>query len=364
MYWFKKRKSFYQSNLLLILLFLILIAILLRMALPSIIAGVANKKISERSPYFSFHIDDIDLKIIRGKYVVQGLKGHLKSNGKEFLNIDSVTADVSWRNLFKGKIVTDILVDQLHLTASQKLIDAFKQEAIRMKKEDSQKESNIRVGTFRLKDSSITIENLSSLRGAEKRKITNINFLATNLNPTEGRPNTDFNLTAKIFGPAPFKIDGVAKLNESPIAWDANIELKNFDLTSLNPFVREKVNTYIKRGRMDDYAEVKASKGVIKGYTKPFLSKFKMDEPKDGFNFTGEAAEKGSDLVKILLTDSEAKTLATKVPFTFKDKFEYDILPALTLAVVHKAKQNIKPGLENTIELDTSVPKQAQEAKE
>lgn len=332
--------------------------VVVRLALPVLITTVANSRLEKESPYFSFHIDNVDLEIIKGVYSVGGISGKIKSSGEQFLAINSVVTEVSWKNIFNGLIVSDVAVNNIDLKASQSLLDNAKLEGQRIKdkyaskEEDKNKEPILRVNSLVLRNSNITIHDFLSFKGREVRSVSDINVLATNVIPTKARPETEFMVTANIFGPAPLSTMGVANLKNSPPIIDLNMELKNFELKTINPLLREKVQALIHKGNMDLYSEVKMESNEVKGYIKPFVSKLLMDTPKGGFNFTGAAAKTGGNLVKILLTGSESKTLATEVPFTFdveSKKMTYEILPVLQKAIVYKAKQNIQPGISDNV---------------
>lgn len=366
---FSKKSHSHRKTWLLILGFIVLFFVVLRMILPSIVVSVTNRRLANESPYFAFHIKDIDLHLIRGQYVVEGITGKMKSTGETFLKIDSVVGHVPWKQLFRGLVVADVTVNKPHLAASQMLLNQAKLEGERLKEKYPPKEekepkqdSRMRLRKLSVVDGDVLIHDFMSFKGSETRSVTDIEVLAENLIPSSDLPDTPFQMTANVFGPAPLKVDGVAKLDEKPLAWDTNIMLKNFDLTTINPFIKEKVQAFIEKGKLDNYAEVTSAQGVITGYEKPFVSKLKMDTPEGGFHFTGAAAATGGNLVKVLLTDSESKTLATKIPFTYKDKLDFEILPALTKAVQHKVNQDIQPGIENQFKLRTETI-QAEEAR-
>lgn len=338
--------------------------VLLRIALPSIIKTVANNFMAKDSPYFSFHIDDVDLYILKGQYEVKGISGLIKNNNERFLTISSVIAEVPWNILFKDQIISaTVVTNGLTLAASQNLLDNAKLEGERIKQklaemnkdkkpEDPNKDPVARLNYFALSNSKVIIHDFMSFKGDAIRTISDINVLAMNLIPTKANPKSSFQMSANVFGPAPLNVIGSANLKNVPPSWDMNTELKNFDLPQVNPFLQEKVQAFIRKGNMDMYSEVMSDGNEVKGYVKPFVSKLKMDAPKGGFHFTGVAAKTGGNLVKILLTDSDAKTLATEVPFTFAmdtKEMKLEVLPVLQKAVVHKVKQNIKPGIDDNI---------------
>lgn len=372
---FHRSRPLHKRNWVYVVFFVLLFLLVLRMVLPSLMVAVANARLKKESPNFSFHISDIDLAILKGKYTIEGITGRIKPSGQKFMSISSVNVDLPWKDIFNGKIVADVFVNRMNLTASETLVRKAKVEGERIeqmmsekkKETKEEKESPVNVKVFKLSDSNITIQDLLSFKGKDTRTISNINVLASNLTPTDKNPITNFVMTADVFGPAPLKVGGVATLKTEPPQWDVNSELKKFDLTTMNPFVRDKMKAYIHKGKMDLYAEAKSQMGKIEGYLKPFVSKFKMDTPKGGCDFKGSAAKTGGNLVKILLTDSEAKTLATRFPFTFDKKMHYEVIPPLELAVEHKIKQNIQPGIENKIDLEPSEAshgvREAQEEK-
>lgn len=371
-----RKKPVYKRTWVYIVFFILLFLLVLRMILPTLMVSYANSRLKKESPNFSFHINDIDLSIFKGRYSVEGITGKLKPGGERFMSISSVNVLVPWKDIFDGKIVTDVFVNRMNVTASKAVLKNAKAEGERIKKiiaekkeeDKNKKESPVTVKTFRLTDSNIMIKDLLSFKDKDERNISHINVLASNLTPTDKNPITNFVMTADVFGPALLKVGGIATLKTDPPQWDVNSELKKFDLTTMNPFVKEKVRAYIHKGKMDFYAEAKSQKGKVEGYIKPFVSKLKMDTPKGGFNFKGSSAKTGGNLVKTLLTDSEAKTLATYLPFSYEGKkLNYEVIPPLKLAIEHKAKQNIKPEIENKIDLESSETlrgvKEAQEEK-
>lgn len=362
---------------------LIVLGIIIRAILPSALTALVNRQGSKQSPHFAIHINDIDFHILKGNYVVKGITGFMKSDGKQFFNIEKTITSVPWENIFQGEPVASVLVDRLHLTASDALLEKAKAESERVKQllaeqkkkdpedEGKKKESPISIQAFRLTNSDVTIQDFMEFKGEEKRQVTDINMLVTNLTPTASNQVSNINLRANIFGPAPLQTIGTVRINDVPPSWDMNTEMKNFDLPSLNPFIRDKLQAFIHKGKLNMYTEAVSIDGTINGYVKPFVSKMKMDTPPGGFQFKGAAAATGGNLVKALLTDSEAKTLATEVPFEFDGndkKLSYEIMPALEKAVVHKAKQNIPEGFndnlgEQGLGMKKDETMQAEEAK-
>jgi hypothetical protein len=66
-----------------------------------------NRVLSEIPGYHGW-VDDIDIALYRGAYVINGL--HLYKNGNKQPMLDFPKTDISieWKSLFKGRIVSEI----------------------------------------------------------------------------------------------------------------------------------------------------------------------------------------------------------------------------------------------------------------
>jgi hypothetical protein len=338
--------------------------LILRMLLPSIVLRITNSRLQEASPVFAFHVDAIQLKIMQGEYNLKGISGVYKDTGEPFLNIKGVSINLPWKEVFDQKFTTDLLIDRLNLVVSKKLVKESKQEQRRLAKESpkEEKESFIHLQNIRLLDSTVAIQDYMGLKNKDQNEILDINMNFVNATPV-----STFNLSASVFGPTPFRVSGIAKLDKKPVEWDANLELLNFQLKNVNPVIQKNVKAFIHKGNLDLYSEVVSEEGKINGYVKPFITKLKIDTPEDGFEFKGEATKGIGNLLNALLKDSEEKTLATKISFTYDKKLDVDIIPALEKAIEHKITENIKPGIEDNVgqkgmRMDKDL-KQAQEEK-
>lgn len=88
---------------------IIIVLVAIRIALPYVIKDYANKKLDEIEGYQG-HIDDVDLSIIRGAYVIKGVTLE-KTGGKvpiPFFSAARIDLSVEWSALFKGSVVGEI----------------------------------------------------------------------------------------------------------------------------------------------------------------------------------------------------------------------------------------------------------------
>src|ERR1700741_1833758 len=95
------------------LVLIILALIVLRLALPGIVKHYVNKKLNEL-PGYTGYVDDIDIALWRGAYVIWGLHLKKKSNPPKypFLYIERSDLSIEWRPLFHGRLVGKVTLDR------------------------------------------------------------------------------------------------------------------------------------------------------------------------------------------------------------------------------------------------------------
>lgn len=338
--WFKKKKVIIPLSF-----FMLLVAI--RLVMQPIIHKQLNSFLSQFSPELTFHIDDLDIHLIRGAYVFESVTGKIKESKHQFLSIEKVDTSIAWRELFKGKVVTDIEVTGLDFSYSKALKEVL---AKTPKKEDAKeaKDKLFPVDVVRL-----DIQN-SSLKLDKFPAFTRIEGRVTNLLADKDNPLSFLNLKATAFGHSVIKLAGQLKTLEKPMAWSMDGELQGFDLTEANQFLKEKVPLTFTKGKLDVYAEAKSEEGIVEGYVKPFMKNvdiMKVEEHLKGAKhwFIEVIAAIGN----LILRTSDKKSVATLIPFTMdKSGVHVDKGKALSKALQHGFEQKLSPGIEDRLKIE------------
>ena len=342
-----RKKKFYKNVFLMSFYGALLLLFLVRGVLPYALTSYANKRLNSEFPHFVFNIQNVDLRILRGEYLLRGVTGKMKSNGKEFLSIEFVTAEVPWQDILKSRIISDIVIEKMNLTISDELLTQMKSERIKHShnkhKTSRKSDPHFIVHSLSIRDSNLILEQFLNLKSHERRAVTDLDLTIENFTPTRKAPLTTFVLNASIFGPAPLRMTGSVNRSFKPAQWDINTEMKNFDLTTINPLVKEELGAFIEEGYLDLYVESRSLQGEIFGYVKPFISGLRMESPQKGLN------DRAKELFERLLISSEIDTIATKIPFELKKKFEFELIPALTEAIEQKTHPSLEPGIEDFI---------------
>lgn len=341
---FYKKKKFYIPAIILAVL------IVFRTILPSILLHQTNKYLSEFSPTYYLHMEDLDISIIRGAYRFEKVIGKLKGDDKTFLSISSVDVSIAWREIFQGRIVTDIVTDNLDflfLKDMSKLSNP-KKEA----KDVKDTLFPVSVESVDLRRAQIVFEEYPSLDETSRLKIENINGQITNVTPTEKEQISAFNLSGSLQGSAATVFIGELNMFKKPILWDIDVEMKNFDLSKLNPVLIRKLPLTFTKGRLNLYAEAKNDNEKIKGYIKPFIKDIDVVANKEHFEGVKHfGIEILAALGNLILRDSENKTVATYVDFTYDGKFNVDTGQGISKAIENGFSQKLPEGLENKYHL-------------
>jgi hypothetical protein len=322
-----------------------------RAILPGVLLRKANKYLSSFSPTYSLHMEDLDISFFRGAYRFESVSGKLKKTDKNFLKIASVDVSIAWREIFKGRILTDIETERLEflVLTNMNQLSSPKDDANEVKS----KLFPIKVARLDLKNAELIFEEYANLNVDNHFRISDINGSVTNLTADKTNQISNFNLSAAIFSSPAFKFTGELNTLQNPMRWDLNGETKDFDLTLLNPFLKRHIPLTFTTGKIDIYSEAKSTDGKVKGYIKPFFKE--VDVVSNHEHFKGIkhfAYEVVAALSNLILRERKTKSVATIIEFNYDQKLEIKTDKSLLLAIKHGFNQPLKNGSENKYQLE------------
>jgi hypothetical protein len=330
---------------------ILVVFIVIRLALPSFLLKKANESLAGISPQYAIHIGDLSLSILRGAYTFIDISGQLTEKNKKFLTIKEIDVSIAWREVFKGKILTDIKAGNIDFL----VIKDIKQLTPPTKDKSGVRNTLFPVEVSRLDiiNAGFSFEGYESFSGKELFKVDKINGRITNLTPTQNNRLTYFNLVATIIDPTTqFKIAGEANQLETPLVWDLDLEVKDFHLNTLNPYFLKHLPLTFTKGTLDVYSEAQSKKGIVKGYVKPFIRELEVIANKEHFiSLKHFGFEMISALANLMLRESKTKSIATKFEFTYDKKLNFKIAKSLSKALGHGFIQQLSPGIEDQYNL-------------
>lgn len=328
-----RKKKAYRRKRYIVPITTIVLLIVLRLFLPTIVKNYVNGVLSDIPGYYG-QVEDIDIALIRGAYVIRGLYLNKVDADSQVPYIDLPNTDISvqWNALFKGGIVGEVILTDptLIYVAEDNAEGTPGAEA-----EDWTKALTDLVP--------IDINRLEIINGkAAFVELTadptidlnmhSINLTATNLRNVvlkERELPSEVKGTAVSIGEGTVKLDGKMNLVKEVPDMDVSFSLENATVTALNDFTNYYAGIDFEKGNFNLYSEMAIADGYMTGYIKPLLKDSKLISREDGFfeklweGFVG--------FFKFVLKNQKTDTFATKVPLEGDlNGVKTKILPSIT----------------------------------
>jgi hypothetical protein len=337
------------------------ILVVIRICLPYIILHYVNEKLAKLDGYYG-HVDDIDLAIYRGAYVIKDIYLHKvdkdKKDTTEFFESPRIDLSVEWHSIFDGKVVGEVEFEQP--------VIQYTMDKTIGKEAETEKDTTDLVQL--VKDMMpIRINRLAVVNGqihyVDKSKqplvdvpLTEVNAEAKNLT-NESDPATLLPATvefkSKLYDGS-FSINvKLDPLNKIP-TFDINATLTQTNMVALNPFFQAYANFDLKAGNMSMYTEFAAKDNKFAGYIKPLIKDLDIVQFKDEEgNFMQIAWEAVVGSTAEVFQNQNKEQLATKVPIegAFK-KPDIGVINAVWSVIINAFVSALRPALDNTISIN------------
>jgi hypothetical protein len=312
---FWKRKSTRWITGILVLL------IAIRVALPGILLHRLNASLADLSPLYQLHIGDLDLHLYRMAYSFDDVQGVLKKEPKQpFLQVREVEVSIAWEEIFHGRLVANVALEQADLKLTRATIQALstvkKDKAKKDARDVKQKTVPFDLENVRLENSRFVFSDVGNLPPEQAFQMTKVQALATHLTPKDPKALSFVTASGALQNEAPIQLVGQLRTQQKPANWSFSVELRDFNLKSLNPMARRTVPTTFDQGELTLFGAVRSRDGKLQGYVKPFMKDLKfVGDPGDFKNVPQFLVEIGGTVANFLLKSSKNHSLATRVDF-------------------------------------------------
>ena len=343
-----------------ILIGVAVLLITIRLILPSVVLHYANKTLANMKGYYG-HIDDIDLSLYRGAYIINHIYlnkvDSVSKKQTDFFKSRDIDLSLEWRALFHGSIVGKLIFNSPEL-----IFTKDKVEIGNVKKDTADFRSllkafmPLKVNRFEVIDGAIRyVDSTSKPKVDVSLKQTHI--LALNLtnviNNKVELPSTVSAQASVYEGTLSFTM----KLNAlaDNAKFDLNAEIKNTNLVLLNDFLKAYGNFDVNRGTFSLYTEMAAKDGKFVGYVKPEITNLKVLGPQDRHDsFFNKIWETLVGAAGFVFKNQNKGLLATKV--TIKGNFKNP--QTNTIAAIWEVLQNafiqaLMPSIDNEININS-----------
>jgi len=311
------RRKFYKTKRFKISLGVIIFLICFRIALPYIVKSYVNKTLANIPNYYG-HVENIDLSLLRGAYTINNLFLN-KVNAQTqvpFLNLEKTDISVQWKSLFKGEIVSEIIMEKpsfIYVFEDHKKATTSETET-----EDWSKALTnlvpIDINHLKITNGKLAFVQVNANPNIDLN-MTSVNLEATNLrnvNDKEIKLPSTLNATAISIGSGKFKMNGKMNIVKEIPDMDISFSLEDANIKSLNDLTKHYTAIDFSEGTYGVYSEMAINNGYFKGYIKPILKNTNLISKEDSLiegiweGFVG--------FFKFILKNQKQDTLATKVP--------------------------------------------------
>lgn len=341
-----------------ILIGILVVLVIIRLILPYIVLKYANKTLANMDGYYG-HIDDIDLNLYRGAYIIKEIYLNkvdtttLKQT--DFFSSKTIDLSVEWAALFKGAFVGELVFEspQLFYTKNKTTLSGLEADTTDFRNL-LKALMPLRVNRFEIFNGSIHYIDYNT-KPELNLSLTDTYVLALNLtnvvNDTILLPST-VTANAKLYeGSLTFnmKLNALAKVP----TFDLNAELKNTSLPELNDFFKAYGNFDVTGGTFGMYTEIAASEGKFIGYVKPLIEDLNVIGPEDKEDpFVQKLWEHLIGGVGVIFKNQKTDRLATKVEMQGEfSSPEISTLEAIWQVIRNAFIQALIPRIDNEINI-------------
>ena len=302
----------------------VLVLIVARLMMPYFVVRYVNKVLAD-IPGYTGSISGVEIRLIRGAYIIEDLKMFKVEGNKKIPFIDIPTTDLSieWRAIFKGAVVGEIIAnnptvnfiggdteDASGKTTNQNGVDVDWTVPIK-------KLMPLQINRFEVNDGSVFFYDFT-VKPKVNLHLKQVNLLATNLNNADKQSSSlpsKVNATAISIGNGLLTIDmDVNVFKEIPDV-DMNLKFESINMPALNDFFFAYSGVDVEKGTFNLYSELTIEDGKVKGYVKPIANNvtivsWKNDKQKP-LNMIWQAIV---GLFVDVFTNQKKDQFATKVP--------------------------------------------------
>jgi len=299
---------------------LIVLLIAFRIYLPTLVKNYVNTVLAGIPGYYG-HVEDIDIALYRGAYVINGLYLNKLNADTQvpFLNFPKTDISVEWKSIFKGKIVAEIKM------LSPQIIYVFEDQQATNAEGDAAVEDwtqaitdlvPLEINHFEVHDGKLAFVQLAATPNVDL-SIEKLELTADNLRNVVAKDRvlpSPITASGISFGGGKVQLDGALNIIQEIPDMDINFSLQRANATALNDFTNYYAGIDFESGTVELYSELAIADGYLKGYLKPLLIDTKLIGKEDGFLET--LWEGFIGFFKFAFKNQRTDTLATEIPIS------------------------------------------------
>ncbi len=274
------RKTHCFRNTTIILIVIILVVLVTgRIMLPFWIKDYVNETLNS-IPGYSGSVEDIDLSLYRGAYVIDGLKLFKKEKNipVPFLDIQKTDLSLQWSALIRGKIVGDVTLTNPVINFAVGKTGAVQTGTDTDWTKPIKELMPLDINWVEIKGGHVAYRNFSTRPNVDIF-IKDLNAKATNLRNIEDKNNTlPSTVTARgiSIGNGKLSVDGKVNILKKVPDIDLKGKLEEVSLPAMNNYARAFAGIDFSKGTLNAYSDLNIKNGQVSGFVKPLATNIEL----------------------------------------------------------------------------------------
>ncbi|MEI9945285.1 MAG: DUF748 domain-containing protein [Chitinophagaceae bacterium] len=316
----QKIRTFFGKKRNIIIFSILLALFIFRLFLPAIVKKYVNKALNNIPGYYGW-VDDIDISLYRGAYVINGLHLYEKNSDKQFLDLDvtdisiQMAGIVQRRNSQRNRNVQSKI--NLWMTGKDVKDESGKKPSGGDWTKALDKIVPIKINRFVVHNGEFLYADVVESPDINL-SLKKIELTATNLRSVVDKSQplpSKLDLSAVSFGNGQLTIKGALNMLKEIPDMDINLSLKKSDATALNDLTMATAGFDFEKGQFELYSEAAVSNGHLKGYIKPMFHNITIpDSFKKKSSLLKRAWEGVVTFFGFVLKNKGKDSFATKIP--------------------------------------------------
>lgn len=294
-----KKSHWIRQTFFAILFSLLVILVVGRIYLPYWVKDYANETLNNIDGYRG-SVEDVDIALYRGAYVIHGLKIFKLDKGIPVPFIDFKRTDLSlqWGALFKGRIVGDVTLDRPVINFAKSAGGNTAQTGTDADWTVPIKElMPLDINFVEINNGKIAYKDFSTSPNVDVY-IDNMHARATNLRNVDDKKAalpSDLKVSGTSLGDGKLDIQGKMNILKKIPDFDMDAKLESVSLPAMNTYARPFAGIDFEKGTLNIYTELVVMDGAVTGYVKPLATNIHLldPEPDNAVKFIWEALASG-----------------------------------------------------------------------
>lgn len=349
----KRTRKFYQKKRFIIPTILLVGLVVFRIYLPTLVKNYVNKVLANDIPGYYGQVEDIDIALYRGAYVIKGLYLDRVTAESEtpFINLPKTDISIEWKSLFDGRIVSELYVYNPELIYIMEDMD---------EKEKSDEEDwtealtnivPIDINHFEIIGGKLAFVQLNATPTIDLQ-LNELDLVADNLRNVKAKEKTlpsPIAATAVSIGQGNFSLDGNVDIMKKIPDMDIKMSLEEVNLTALNNFSDHYAKIDFKEGNVGLFSEVAIADSHMKGYAKVLLEDVKFIGKED--NFVETLWEGFVGFFEMILQNPKTDKFALEAPIEGDlSNIKVGVWPTIGSILTNAFADAIQSGVDDKIE--------------